>query len=50
MQQTQAMLEQKRLALKFGLPQYLGFSKQMEAQANSPLAALHLTPRIGTHL
>jgi hypothetical protein len=31
MQQTQAMLEQKRLALKFGLPQYLGFSKQMEA-------------------
>jgi len=39
MRQTQAMLDQKRLALKYGLPQYIGFAKQAEAQTNSPAAS-----------
>src|SRR6266542_444335 len=39
MRQTQAMLDQKRLALKYGLPQYVGFAKQADPQANSPVAS-----------
>ena len=31
MRQTQAMLEQKRLALKYGLPQYVGFHSQADS-------------------
>jgi hypothetical protein len=39
LKQTQAMLEQKRLALKYGLPQYLGF-----ANASMPSTALNPAP------
>ena len=41
MRQTQAMLDQKRLALKYGLPQYLGFYSQAD---NAP-ATSKSTPR-----
>jgi hypothetical protein len=37
LRQTQAMLDQKRLSLKYGLPQYVGFTKQAEPQTNSPV-------------
>jgi hypothetical protein len=40
MRQTQAMLDQKRLALKYGLPQYLGF----HSETDSAPAALQNTP------
>jgi len=36
MRQTRAMLEQKRVSLKYGLPQYIGF---VDAKNNAPLAA-----------
>ena len=32
--QTEAMLEQKRLALKFGLPQYIGFAGGQPSQSD----------------
>jgi hypothetical protein len=41
MRQTQAMLDQKRLALKYGLPQYIGF----RSQADSVAPATNITPR-----
>lgn len=34
MKQTQAMLEQKRLSLKFSLPQYIGFNDGTISSAN----------------
>jgi hypothetical protein len=42
LRQTQAMLEQKRLALKYGLPQYVGFHSQPDnasAAKSSPARA-----------
>jgi hypothetical protein len=43
MRQTHAMLEQKRVSLKYGLPQYIGFvdanRKQSAATAQEPLPA-----------
>ena len=35
MQQTQAMLDQKRLALKYGLPQYIGFHSQTDSASTT---------------
>jgi hypothetical protein len=43
MRQTHAMLEQKRISLKYGLPQYIGFvdvnGKQKAAPAQEPIPA-----------
>jgi hypothetical protein len=38
LRQTYAMLEQKRVALKYGLPQYIGFTNA-ESKATSTVAA-----------
>ena len=38
MQQTEAMLDQKRLALKYGLPQYLGFASTAAGSGTPPRA------------
>lgn len=36
MRQSQAMLEQKRLALKYGLPQFIGFAESNKAASGAP--------------
>jgi hypothetical protein len=39
MRQSQAMLEQKRLSLKYGLPQFIGFAESNKAASMPPSSA-----------
>jgi hypothetical protein len=44
MRQTHAMLEQKRVSLKYGLPQYIGFNDSSGRASSSPVASAPVPP------
>lgn len=46
LRQSQAMLEQKRLSLKYGLPQFIGFAESNKAASGSSLAATEPPPSV----